>query len=235
MYFRIQVYLFKTNVQLGASYTVGKLSTARYDAAFQAAADFINAPVDGVGLGASATQLLRNLSFTFRFKPGDEIVVSAACHESNIAPWLDLADRQSLVIRWWSPSPSLNPKLTPSNLAWLLTDRTRLVTFGHSSNILGSIHDVKGIASLVRAKCPEALTVCDGVSYAPHRPIDIQDLGVDFYVFSWYKVNPPCNLSSGSQGSDQTTRSSGLISASSTAAKRASPVWLPLATTSTLT
>lgn len=203
------MYLFKTNVQLGGSYTASKQSTDRYKAAFQAAADFVNASVDdigmrhtpfplslprtypNIGLGASATQLLRNLSFTLNFDPGDEIVVSSIDHEANIAPWVDMASRQKLVLKWWTPPKSTNPKLTTENLAPLLSERTRLVTLCHSSNILGSVHDVKAIAALVHDKCPRGLVCADGVAYAPHRAVDIPALGVDFYVFSWYKVSLP--------------------------------------------
>jgi hypothetical protein len=62
-----------------------------------------------------------------------------------------------------------------------------LVTCTHASNILGTIHDIKGIAEEVH-KVPGALLCVDAVAYAPHRAIDVKDLGVDFYAFSWYKV-----------------------------------------------
>ncbi|KAI1158950.1 aminotransferase class-V [Nemania serpens] len=205
----IRDYLSRTNVQLGASYKTGKASTERYDAGFAAGTRYVNAEEESeIVFGASTTQLLRNVSFALEFDEGDEIIVSSIDHEANIAPWVDLASRQKLVLKWWtpslsppspSPSPSSttsttnpNPQLHPSNLAPLLTSRTRLVTCTHASNILGSIHPIASIAAEVRAgPSPSALVVVDGVSYAPHRPVDVRALGVDIYVFSWYKVYGP--------------------------------------------
>jgi selenocysteine lyase/cysteine desulfurase len=145
-------------------------------------------------LGSSTTQLFRNLSFTFQFNEGDELVISALDHEANIASWVDLARRQKLIVKWWKPQPmvegsSTNPKLSAENLTTLLSDRVRLVTCTHASNILGTIHDIKDIVETVRRLSPGALTCVDAVAYAPHRKIDVKDLGVDFYSFSWYKAS----------------------------------------------
>lgn len=199
-----------TNVQLGASYATGKKSTARYAEGYAAAAKYINASVDEIGksigtvqiscpwsdhgtvVGSSTTQLFRNLSFTLNFNEGDELIISALDHEANIASWVDLAKRQKLTLKLWKPETnSTNPKLTPDNLKPLLSSRTRLVTLTHTSNILGTIHDVKAIASAVHAANSTALVCVDAVAYAPHRQIDVKDLGVDCYAFSWYKVYGP--------------------------------------------
>lgn len=178
-------------MQLGASYTTGKRATARYAEGYAAAAKYINASADEIVFGASTTQLYRNLSHAVTFSPGDEVVISAVDHEANIASWLDLAERQGLAVKWWKPPASANPKLTPDNLRPLLSDRTRLVSLTHASNILGTIHDVKAVASLVHGACPAALVCVDAVAYAPHRRVDVRDLGVDAYCFSWYKVYGP--------------------------------------------
>ncbi|TDZ21955.1 Cysteine desulfurase-like protein ustD [Colletotrichum orbiculare MAFF 240422] len=191
---QIRDYLSKTNVQLGASYAVGQRSTAFYNEGYQAGAKYINASPDEIVFGASTTQLFRNLSHTLSFNKGDEIVVSAVDHEANIASWVALAAAHDLVLKWWKPSSSssaTNPKLTVDNLQPLLSDRTRLVTFTHASNILGTITDVRAIASAVHSSTPQGLVCVDGVAYAPHRPVDVKHLGVDFYAFSWYKVYGP--------------------------------------------
>jgi selenocysteine lyase/cysteine desulfurase len=131
-----------------------------------------------------------------RFQEGDELIVSLIDHEANIAPWVDLAERQKLVLKWWKPDEDApgartNPKLLVSDLAALLTDKTRLVTCTHASNILGTIHDIKAIASTVHSHNPNTLVCIDGVSFAPHHRVDVKDLGVDFYALSWYKVRTP--------------------------------------------
>ncbi|KAI1279096.1 aminotransferase class-V [Xylaria sp. FL0933] len=200
----IRDYLAQTNVQLGATYKTGTLATERYEAGFAAGARYINAEAADIVFGASTTQLLRNVSFALEFSEGDEIIVSSIDHEANIGPWVDLAARQKLVLKWWTPTLSPdnnnnnntnsnpNPILTPSSLTPLLTSRTRLVSCTHASNVLGSIHPIAAIAAAVRAgPAPEALLVVDGVSWAPHRPVDVRALDVDVYAFSWYKVYGP--------------------------------------------
>lgn len=115
------------------------------------------------------------------------MIVSAVDHEANIAPWVTLAERQDLTIKWWKPKNQTNPKLLAEDLKELLTEKTKLVTCTHASNILGTIHDIKSIAETVHT-IPGALLCVDAVAYAPHRQINVRDLGVDFYAFSWYKV-----------------------------------------------
>ncbi|KAF6833750.1 aminotransferase class-V [Colletotrichum plurivorum] len=187
----IRDYLSQSNVQLGASYRVGQRSTALYNEGYEAGAKYINASPDEIVFGASTTQLFRNLSHTLTFDKGDEVVISAVDHEANIASWVDLAARQDLVLKWWKPDSPTNPKLTVDNLKPLLSDKTRLVTCTHASNILGTIHDIAAIAAAVHDSTVKGLVCVDGVAYAPHRPIDVKALGVDFYAFSWYKVYGP--------------------------------------------
>ena len=150
-------------------------------------------------LGASTTQLFRNLSVAFAFDGPEgkrsevEIVVSKLDHEANIASWVSLAEQRGFKLVWWSAPPSSNPHLTAESLTPLLNERTGLVTCTHTSNILGSITDIKAIADAVHDTHPEAGTLLcvDGVAYAPHRPLDLKALGVDCYAFSWYKVYGP--------------------------------------------
>lgn len=187
----IRDYLINSNVQLGATYDVGKKATSRYEDGYEAAARYINASRDEIVLGSSTTQLFRNLSTTLTFQPGDEIILSGIDHEANIAPWVAMAERQQLTIRWWMPAATDEPRLLAADLGPLLTRRTRLVTCTHASNILGTIHDIKAISAAVHAACPAALVCVDAVAYAPHRKVDVRDLGVDMYAFSWYKVYGP--------------------------------------------
>ena len=98
-----------------------------------------------------------------------------------------MAERQKLIVKWWAPSDFKNPKLEPKDLDALLSEKTRFVACTHTSNVLGTIHDVKAIAQKVHT-IPGALFCVDGVAYAPHREIDVKDFEVDFYAFSWYKV-----------------------------------------------
>lgn len=175
-----------TNVQLGPTYTAAQAALRNYKAGWAAAADYLNCKPEQIVFGASTTQLLRNLVNALQFDKGDEIVVSIIDHESNIAPWLDLAERQGLVVKWWKPETLTGDV---SGLLPLITEKTKLVAVTHASNVLGNVNPIKEIAKVAHEK--GALLSVDGVAYAPYRPIDVADLDVDFYVFSWYKVFGP--------------------------------------------
>ena len=140
-------------------------------------------------IGPSTTQLFSNLSQILKLPPNSEFVLSALDHEANISSWVRLAKLQSHTIKWWTaPStPGKGPILTPENLRPLLSGKTALVACTHTSNVLGTIHDMRAIAEEVH-KIPGARLCVDGVALAPHRNVDVKSLGVDFYSFSWYKV-----------------------------------------------
>ncbi|RYN27309.1 hypothetical protein AA0113_g7596 [Alternaria arborescens] len=185
----ITQYLSKTNVQLGASYHTGSQSNTKYEQGYQAAAKYMNAGRDEIVLGASTTQLFMNLGSSLQFPSGSEIILTKMEHETNVKPWLFMAERLGLTVKWWASPKEDGLKLTAENLKPLLSDKVKFVACTHVSNILGTIHDVKSIAKAVHEV--GALFCVDGVSYAPHRAIDVKDFGVDFYAFSWYKVYGP--------------------------------------------
>jgi cysteine desulfurase family protein (TIGR01976 family) len=187
---RIRDYLLTSNVQLGASYDVSRLSGERVETGIQAVAKMINArDKRGVILGPSTSMLLRNLSQSLVqiLNPGDEIIVTDCDHEANIGCWRSLGPRGITIKEW-----KLNPEtldLHLEDLDKLLTPKTRLVALTHASNILGTINPIKDIAAFVHER--GAMVCIDGVAYAPHRQVDVQDLDVDFYAFSFYKVYGP--------------------------------------------
>ncbi|KAG5929982.1 hypothetical protein E4U42_003636 [Claviceps africana] len=169
-----------------------KTRTAQY----KKLASFMNAEPDEIAFGPSTTGLLRTLTNSLgpNLAPDSEIIVSVLCHEAGVTAWVALAKSLGLSIKWWAPAGGMgnnkDPKLTVETLRPLLSPKTRLVCCGHVSNITGTIEPIKEIADLVHT-IPEALISVDGVAWAPHRPIDVKQLGVDFYVFSWYKVFGP--------------------------------------------
>ncbi|KAK5945532.1 hypothetical protein PMZ80_002737 [Knufia obscura] len=189
----ITTYLTTTNVQLGASYPVAQTSTALFSAGHAAGATYINAKPEEVVFGPSTTQMFRNVSVALKTQPGDELVISKLDHEANIASWVQLAEWKGLTVKWWVPSQNTtsNPKLIPEDLKKLLSDKTRLVTCTHTSNILGSVTDIAPLAKVIHETSPRAMFCVDAVAYAPHVSIDVKQLGIDFYSFSWYKVYGP--------------------------------------------
>lgn len=119
--------------------------------------------------------------------PGDEVIVSNADHESNIGPWLRLEEFGIKVIFWQLDKDSLTLHL--DDLGKLMNERTRLVAVHHVSNILGEVNPVREIADYVHQR--GARLCVDAVAYAPHRAIDVQELNVDYYIFSLYKTFGP--------------------------------------------
>ncbi|KAJ6020397.1 hypothetical protein N7540_005901 [Penicillium herquei] len=186
----IRSYLLNSNVQLGATYPVSRVSTTAQEDGYKAAAIFINAQPEEISIGVSTTQLLHNLSSALKFQAGDELILSKLNHEANTAPWVRIAARLGLTVKWWSSSDPKNPICDISELKTLLSEKTRLVTCPHASNITGTISPVREIADAVHVY-PRALLCVDGVALAPHRQVDVKALGVDFYAFSWYKVYGP--------------------------------------------
>lgn len=120
--------------------------------------------------------------------------MSVLCHEAGVTTWVALAKALGITIKWWIPAGGMgnnrNPRLSLETLRPLLSPKTRLVCCGHTSNITGTIENVQEVADLVHT-IPDALILVDGVASAAHRPIDVKQLGVDFYVMSWYKVFGP--------------------------------------------
>ncbi len=184
---RINEYLLTSNVQLGASYELSQLGGERLAQAHQAMATLINAgDASEIIMGPSTTMLLRNLSICLgqTLAAGDEIIVTNCDHEANIGCWVNL-EKIGIKIKVWEIDPD-TLQLDLDNLQQLMSAKTRLVAVTHTSNILGTINPVKEIAEVVHQN--GAMICVDGVAYAPHRLIDVQDLDVDFYAFSFYKV-----------------------------------------------
>lgn len=187
---RIQDYLVTSNVQLGASYEVSQQAGARVELGTQTAATLLNSPsTEEVIMGSSTSMLLRILAISLSktWQPGDEVIVTNCDHEANITPWMEL-EKQGIRVKVWSINPD-TLEFHLEDLEPLMTDKTRLVTLTHASNILGTLNPIKAIAQFVHDR--GAMVCVDGVGYAPHRLVDVQDLDVDFYVYSFYKVYGP--------------------------------------------
>lgn len=186
---RIRSYLLESYVQLGAGYELSRRST---DLVGQAHA-FIRLLMGGEGgeviLGASASSLLQMLADCYSkvLQPGQEVIVAQTGHEANVGPWTRL-ERFGVKTRWWEMSPE-NFTCSLSQFEDLLSDRTALVAFPHVSNLLGEIVDVRQVTALAHEA--GARVVVDGVALAPHRAMHVSDWGVDWYVYSTYKVYGP--------------------------------------------
>jgi cysteine desulfurase family protein (TIGR01976 family) len=156
------------------------------DAGYAVAAGMINADPDEVTLGPSTTMNLYVLAQALRpaLSAGDEIIVTNQDHEANIGCWRRL-EEFGVVLREWRINP-VTGDLVLDDLGRLISNRTRVVCFSLCSNIVGTMNDAGAVCDMARSV--GAVTVADGVSFAPHRMPDVRTLGPDFVVFSTYKT-----------------------------------------------
>ena len=156
----------------------------------QAVADLINADPEGVIYGRSWTQITYDFARTLArsWKPGDEIVVTKLDHDSNVRPWVQAAQSVGVVVRW-AEFDLETGELPTSAISKLLTSKTRLVAVTGAGNTLGTRPDLKALAEETHRA--GALLYVDGVHLTPHASVDMQELGADFYGFSFYKLLGP--------------------------------------------
>lgn len=159
------------------------------EAGYRAMAGLLDCDPDDLTLGPSTTMNFYVLAHGIRpsLEPGEEIVVTNQDHEANIGCWRRL-EEFGVIIKEWRIDPATG-ELSIDELESLITDRTRLICFSLCSNIVGTMNDVKAVCDLARGV--GALTAGDGVSFAPHRVLAVNDSGLDFYLFSTYKTFGP--------------------------------------------
>ncbi|MFH2101956.1 MAG: cysteine desulfurase-like protein [Chloroflexota bacterium] len=188
---RIQRYLLECNANHGGAFATSRDSDALLDEAHAAMADFLNAArPEEIIFGNNMTTITLHLSRSLArlWNPGDEIVVTRLDHDGNVTPWVLAAeDRGCKVTRIDFDVEDCTLKL--DDLQRALERKPKLVAFGYASNAVGTINPVKKITRMAHEA--GALVYVDAVQYAPHGPIDVQDLEVDFLVCSAYKFFGP--------------------------------------------
>jgi cysteine desulfurase family protein (TIGR01976 family) len=186
---RLHEYYRRLKVQPYYPYPAAREAGEWMDAAHVRLAEYLNVSPEEVHFGPSTSQNTYVLAQAFRglLRPGDEIVVTNQDHEANNGVWRRLASDGATVKEWRVDRD--NGALDPADLDALFCERTRLLVFSHCSNVVAHINPVAEIAR--RAKAAGAVTVVDGVSYAPHGLPDVDALGADVYLFSLYKTYGP--------------------------------------------
>ena len=185
----ISEYLRESNANIGAPYGTSQRTDALVDRSHEAAADFLNATTEEVAFGPNMTTLNFALTRTAgrEWAAGDEIVCTKLDHDGNVAPWIELARDRDLVVKFAEIDDEC--RLDIDHLQSLLSDRTRVVAFPYASNAVGTVTPVAEIAALAHEA--GALAWVDAVHYAPHGPIDVQEIGADVLVCSPYKFFGP--------------------------------------------
>jgi len=188
---RMAAYLVQHNANHGGAFLTSQQSDAVLEDAHVAMADFLNASrPEEIVFGANMTTLTLYLSRSIAraWNAGDEIVVTRLDHDANITPWVLAAQERGVSIRWVDFHPE-DGTLDLESFQKALEGRPRLVAFGYASNALGTINPVAELTRMAQAA--GAQVYIDAVQYAPHGPIDVQQVGCDFLVCSAYKFFGP--------------------------------------------
>ena len=186
-----------------AVHTLGSEATNLFEAARDKVAAFLNASdrAEVVFTKNSSEALnlvaysMSNASTTpgaerFRIGPGDEIVVTEMEHHSNLVPWQLLAQRTGATLRWIEIDD--DGRLIDEQIDTVIGERTKVVAFVHQSNALGTLNPARRIVD--RAHAFGALTVVDASQSAPHRRVDVQEIGADFVAFTGHKLYAPTGV-----------------------------------------
>ncbi|WP_299356722.1 cysteine desulfurase [uncultured Shimia sp.] len=178
------------NVHRGLHY-LSNLATDKYEAVRGIIAQFLNAASeDEIVLNSGTTEGINMVAYGWampRLQAGDEIILSVMEHHANIVPWHFLRERQGVVIKWVDVDAT--GALDPQAVIDAITPKTKLIAVTQCSNVLGTMVDVKAITQGAHAKGVPVLV--DGSQGAVHAPVDVQDIGCDFYAITGHKLYGP--------------------------------------------
>ena len=178
------------NVHRGLHF-LSNLATEKYEGVRGIIARFLNAGhEDEIVMNSGTTEGINMVAYGWampRMEAGDEIVLSVMEHHANIVPWHFLRERQGVVIKWVDVDAS--GALDPQAVIDAITPKTKLIAVTQVSNVLGTVVDVKAITAGAHAKGVPVLV--DGSQAAVHMPVDVQDIGCDFYAITGHKLYGP--------------------------------------------
>ncbi len=184
-------YLLHSNANCGAPFATSRETDALLSEARQAVADFVGADdPDEIAFGANMTSLTLALSRALgrTWRAGDEVVVTRLDHDANVTPWVLAARDAGAVVKHIEVNPE-DGTLDMNSALRAITSRTRLLAVGWASNITGTVNPVRELVEMAHAV--GALTFIDAVHYAPHRRMNVADIGCDFLACSAYKFFGP--------------------------------------------
>lgn len=169
------------------AYRLAQEATDQYEGVRRKVAAFINAgEKENIVFTRNSTEALNMVAFSYCrkiIKEGDEIVISIAEHHANLVPWQNLAkDKGAKLIYLYIDEDGKIPERELDKI----TDKTKIVSINHVSNVTGKINPIKEIARLAHLK--GAIVISDGSQAVPHFRVDVKDLDVDFYAFTGHKL-----------------------------------------------
>ena len=178
------------NVHRGLHY-LSNLATENYEAARGVVQGFLGAAhEDEIIFTRGSTESINLAMYSWlepRIKEGDEIVLTTMEHHANIVPWHFMRERFGAKLIW--VDPDVNGDISAEAIGAAMTDRTVMVAVTHMSNVLGTVVDVKRVTEMAHAA--GAAVLVDGSQGAVHLPVDVQDIGCDFYCITGHKLYGP--------------------------------------------
>lgn len=180
------------NVHRGL-HTLSEEATNAYEDARERVARFVNAPARNLVFVRNTTEGINLVASAWgrkNVKAGDEIVLSVMEHHSNIVPWQMLARETGAVIRYFDIRE--DGSLDMDQADQLITEKTRIVSLAHMSNVLGTVNPIEAIVN--RARDAGTLVFVDAAQSVPHMPVDVARLGCDFLTFSGHKMCGPTGI-----------------------------------------
>lgn len=182
------------NVHRGVHY-LSQQATDLHEAAREKVRQFINArKTEEIVFTRGTTEAINLVASSFcgsQMKAGDEVLVSDMEHHSNIVPWQLQAQSRGIVVRHL-PITDDGSLVDNDTIATFLTEKTKLVSITHVSNVLGTVNDVRQIVEMAHSRGIPVLV--DAAQSAPHTPLDVQQLGCDFLAFSGHKMYGPTGI-----------------------------------------
>lgn len=169
-------------------------ATDAYENARKTVADFIGASKsEEIIFTRNTTESLNLVAYSYGLEnvhEGDEIVVSVMEHHSNLLPWQMVAKKNGAKLVFLEPDEE--GVISKEEYESKITDKTRIVAIGHVSNVMGVTNPVKEIADYAHSK--GAIVVVDGAQSTPHMPVDVKELGADFFALSGHKMLAPMGI-----------------------------------------
>ena len=175
-------------------HTLGEEATALYEQTRKKVADFIHADAEEIVFTKGTTDSINILARMLEscVQPGDEVMISAMEHHSNLIPWQQLCKRRNakLII----VGMNKDYEIDAADLKAKLSAKTKIVSFVHVSHVLGTINPVQALIKTIRNKNKDTRIVVDGAQAIAHLDVDVRTLDCDFYVFSAHKMYGPTGV-----------------------------------------
>lgn len=184
---------YSSNAHRG-DYTLSLKASEKYEETRKLVKKLINASSkDEIVFTSGTTDSINKIVFGYFeniLKEGDEVLLTKSEHASNLLPWFELADKLNLKIKYIELDSS--HEVLISNLKKAITDKTKVISIAHISNVVGDVRPIKEITTLAHKN--NILVLIDGAQSVPHMKVDVQDLDIDFLAFSAHKMCGPTGV-----------------------------------------